>query len=67
MKKSKPLGLAFFVRKPITFGLCFLRKTKNHARWRGFVLDVTQGGFEPPTLRAEILYSIQLNYWAMTY
>ena len=54
MKKSKPLGLAFFVRKPITFGLCLLRKTKNHARWRGFVPDVTQGGFEPPTLRAEI-------------
>ena len=25
---------------------------------------VTQGGFEPPTLRAEIWYSIQLNYWA---
>ena len=44
----------YFLRKPITFGLCLLRKTKNHARWRGFVLDVTQGGFEPPTLRAEI-------------
>ena len=29
-----------------------------------FDLFVTQGGFEPPTLRAEIWYSIQLNYWA---
>ena len=26
--------------------------------------EVTAGGFEPPTLRAEIWYSIQLNYAA---
>ena len=32
-----------------------------------FYFLVTQGGFEPPTLRAEIWYSIQLNYWANWY
>ena len=42
MKKSKPQWLAFFVQN------------KEPRHWRGFVLDVTQGGFEPPTLRAEI-------------
>lgn len=30
-----------------------------------FSVSVTPGGFEPPTPRAEIWYSIQLNYGAI--
>lgn len=42
----------------------FHKKTNPASFLAGFVLVVTAEGLEPPTLRAEIWYSIQLNYAA---
>ena len=40
------------------------KKKRNQLNFRWLHLKVTTEGFEPPTLRAEIWYSIQLNYAA---
>ena len=54
---TKPRARArflYFSAKTLNFRSTFSSKNKEPRHGRGLVLDVTQGGFEPPTLRAEI-------------
>ncbi len=44
----------YFSAKTLNLRFAFSSKNKEPRHGRGLVLDVTQGGFEPPTLRAEI-------------
>ena len=44
----------YFSTKTLNLRFAFSSKNKEPRHGRGLVLDVTQGGFEPPTLRAEI-------------
>ena len=62
--KSK-LVLDFLIYKKQSFDM--LKQVQNDSFYTSdsrFILKVTQKGFEPLTVRAEIWYSIQLNYWA---
>ena|GEM_PF-2366093 len=59
---SSPLFLAFFHSLTGASMHELQKKSLNVIAFR--LTSVTAGGFEPPTLGAEIRYSIQLNYAA---